>query len=266
VKQLVIFDKSRFLGHLDGEEKELGSRILDIASEAYAENRPAYCDFLDPRGQEIALGIVRGTGSLAYQFGGGYRGAERQCLAIFPDYYPSDRVEIPLAAVDIEGTADFSQVSHRDVLGAVLGCGIRREKIGDVLITGRGAQVVMTPGIVPAVVHNLQAVQEVPVVVSEIDIEQLEAVPKQVKEMKTTVASLRLDAVASAGYGTSRSQMVREIKAGRMKVNWQAVDSPAHGIEVGDVLSVRGRGRLEVAEQLGLTRKGRISLLLKRYI
>ena len=263
---MVIFDKSRFLGHLDGEEKELGSRILDIASESYTENRPAYSDFLDPRGQEIALGIVRGTGSLLYRFGGGYRGAERQRLAIFPDYYPSDRVEIPLAAVSIKGTADFSEVTHRDVLGAVLGCGIKREKIGDVLITGQGAQVIMTPGIVPAVVHNLQAIQKVPVLVSEIDIEQLEAVPKQLKEIRATVASLRLDAVASAGYGTSRNQMVREIKAGKVKVDWKSVDNPAYGIEVGDILSIRGRGRLEVAQQLGLTRKGRISLLLKRYI
>ncbi|NMB12449.1 MAG: photosystem II S4 domain protein [Firmicutes bacterium] len=263
---MVIFDKSRFLGHLDGEEKELGSRILDIASESYTENRPAYSDFLDPRGQEIALGIVRGTGSLLYRFSGGYRGAERQRLAIFPDYYPSDRVEIPLAAVSIKGTADFSEVTHRDVLGAVLGCGIKREKIGDVLITGQGAQVIMTPGIVPAVVHNLQAIQKVPVLVSEIDIEQLEAVPKQLKEIRATVASLRLDAVASAGYGTSRNQMVREIKAGKVKVDWKSVDNPAYGIEVGDILSIRGRGRLEVAQQLGLTRKGRISLLLKRYI
>ncbi|NMB45879.1 MAG: photosystem II S4 domain protein [Firmicutes bacterium] len=261
-----MFDKTRFLGHLDGDEREQGSRILDLASEAYTENRPAYSDFLDPRGQEIAVGIVRGVGSLNYQLSGGYRGAERQRLAIFPDYYPLDGVEIPLAAIDIDGTADFSHVAHRDVLGAVLGCGIKREKTGDVLMTGRGAQVIMIPEIVPAVVHNLQAVQKVPVFVAEIDLEQLEAVPKRVKEIRATVASLRLDAVASAGYGTSRSQMAREIRGGKVKVDWKPIDNPAHGIEVGDVVSIRGRGRLEVAEQLGLTRKGRISVLLKRYI
>jgi len=263
---VIVFDKSRFLGHLDGEEKELGSRILDIASLAYGENRPAYYDFLDPRGQEIALGIVRGIDSFAYRFGGGYRGAERQRLAIFPDYYPSERVEIPLAAVNIEGTADFSEVTHRDVLGAVLGCGIRRDKTGDILLTQNRAQMIMTPEIVPVVIHHLQAVQKVPVVVAEIDLDQLEAAPIAVKEIKATVASLRLDAVASAGYGTSRSQMVREIRAGKVKVDWKPVDNPARGIEVGDVISLRGRGRLEVAQELGLTRKGRINLLLKRYI
>ncbi|NLJ69563.1 MAG: photosystem II S4 domain protein [Firmicutes bacterium] len=254
------------MSHLEGEEREAGGRILDIAARAYTENEPAYSDFLDPRGQEIAVGIVRGVGSLAYYFSGGYRGAERQRLAVFPDYYPRERVEMPLAAVNIDGAGEFSQVGHRDVLGAVLGCGIRRDKIGDIILTGQGAQVVMTPEIVPAVVHNLQAVQRVPVYVAEIDLEQLEAASQQVKEIRATVASLRLDAVAGAGFGTSRSQMVRDIKGGKVRVNWKPVENPARSIEIGDVISIRGKGRLEVAEQLGLTRKGRISLLLRRYI
>ncbi len=263
---MVVFDKDHFLSHLEGEERQLGSRILDIAAQAYTQNEPAYSDFLDPRGQEIAVSIVRGVGSLAYQSYGGFRGAERQRLAVFPDYYPRERVEIPLAAVNLDGAGDFSQVGHRDVLGAVLGCGIRREKIGDIILTEHGAQVVMTPEMVPAVVHNLQAVQKLPVYVTEIDLEQLQPVAQQVREIRATVASLRLDAVASAGFGTSRSQMVRDIKAGKVKVNWKAVENPARSIEVGDVISVRGKGRLEVAEKLGVTRKGRMNLLLRRYI
>lgn len=262
---LAILDKSRFVGHLEGSEKELGLRILDLASQAYERNEPTYSDFLDPRGQEIAVGIVRGTGFLAYRLDGGYRGAERQRLAVYPDYYPGERVDIPLGAVNIEGTTEFVGVSHRDFLGAVLGCGIRREKTGDILLTDRGAQVILAPEIMPVITSQLQAVQKVPVVVEEIDLEQLEAAPLHVKEIRTTVASLRLDAVASAGFGTSRSQMLREIKAGHVKVNWKSVDSPAYGIKVSDILSIRGRGRVEVAEELGVTRRGRISLLLKRY-
>ncbi len=263
---MIIFDKARFVGHLDGDEQDIGIRVLDIASEAYEGNRPAYTDFLDPRGQEIAVGIVRGTNCLAYYSDGGYPTAERQRLAIFPDYFPRERVEVPLAALDIEGTTEFVGVTHRDFLGSVLGCGIKREKVGDIILTHRGAQVVLTPEMVPAVISSLQAVQRTPVLVRSIELEQLEAAPRQVKELRATVASMRLDAVASAGFGTSRTQMLKEIKGGKVRVNWKPVDSPAHGIQTNDVLSIRGRGRVEVAEQLGLTRKGRINLLLKRYI
>ncbi|NMB25023.1 MAG: photosystem II S4 domain protein [Firmicutes bacterium] len=263
---MIIFDKARFVGHLEGDERDVGIRILDIASQAYEGNRPEYTDFLDPRGQEIAVGIVRGTNCLSYHLDGGYPTAERCRLAVFPDYFPRERVEIPLAALDIEGTTEFVGVTHRDFLGSVLGCGVRREKVGDIILTDQGAQVVLTPEMVSAVANSLQAVQRTPVFVRSIELEQLEAAPRQVKELRVTVASMRLDAVASAGFGTSRTQMLKEIKGGKVRVNWKPVDSPAHGIRPNDVLSIRGRGRVEVADQLGLTRKGRINLLLKRYI
>lgn len=261
-----ILDKKRLLGHLQEDEKELGTRILDVASQAYRNNEPAYTDFLDPRGQEIAEGIIRGIGSLDYRWDGGYRGAERRRGAIYPDYYLTELLEIPLTAVAVEGNFEFMEVGQRDFLGAVLSCGIRREKVGDVLLTSRGGQVVLAPEVLPAVLYGLEAVHRVPVQVREIDLEQLEVVPRQVREIKTTVASLRLDAVASSGFGTSRTRMARDIKAQKVKVNWQVVDNPAHSVAVGDILSMRGRGRVEIAGKLGETRKGRISLLLKRYI
>ena len=82
-----MFDKTRFLGHLDGDEEEQGSRILDLASEAYTENRPAYSDFLDPRGQRDSCRHC-GSRLIELPVERGYPGAERQRLAIFPDYYP----------------------------------------------------------------------------------------------------------------------------------------------------------------------------------
>ncbi|NLK08287.1 MAG: photosystem II S4 domain protein [Firmicutes bacterium] len=263
---MIIFDKDRFLGHLDGQEKETGSRILDLAAQAYEGNKPAYSDFLNPREQEIATGIVRGTDFLAYYFDGGYSTAERRRLAVFPNYFPRERIEVPLKALAVTGTAEFTGVTHRDFLGAVLGCGIRREKVGDIILTDRGAQIVLAPEVAVSVENTLQSVQRVPAIANPIELEQLDVAPKQIKEIRTTVASMRLDAVAGAGFGTSRTQMVREIKRGTVRVNWQPVENPAQEIQEGDILSIRGRGRVEVAEQMGLTRKGRIHLLLQRYI
>ena len=98
-----------------------------------------------------------------------------------------------------------------------------------------------------------------------IDEEQLAVEPERIKEIRSTVASLRVDAVAAAGYGTSRTKMAREIKAERLKVNWKVISDPAHPVEEGDILSLRGRGRLVVQEVHGKTRKGRINILLHRY-
>src|SRR5690606_1875166 len=82
--------------------------------------------------------------------------------------------------------------------------------------------------------------------VEVVDLERLDAPPESVKEAMATVPSLRLDAVASSGFGLSRSKMANHIRAGRVKVNWQVVDSPSHLVKPGDVISIPGRGKVLV--------------------
>ena len=80
------------------------------------------------------------------------------------------------------------------------------------------------------------------------------------------MASLRLDAIAAAGYGMSRTRMADDIVAAKVKINWQEAKSPSQAVKVGDVISMRGRGRVEVVEIPGQTKKGRYSILLRRFI
>ena len=127
-----------------------------------------------------------------------------------------------------------------------------------------GAQVILAKEIEEYVLTHLSQVGAVPVAAAPIDPEQLNVQPQRVKEVKTTVASLRLDAVAGAGFGVSRTKMVREIKAERVKVNWKVVSAPDYQVGFGDTISMRGRGRVVVSEIKGTTKKGRLSLVLQR--
>ena len=86
------------------------------------------------------------------------------------------------------------------------------------------------------------------------------------KEISATVASLRVDSIAAAGFGTSRSRAAADIEADKLKLNWQSVKNVSQAVKEGDVISLRGRGRLEVAEVRGQTKKGRVGVLLKRYL
>ena len=98
---------------------------------------------------------------------------------------------------------------------------------------------------------------------------ELDEIPpreQKVKEIRTTVASMRLDVIAAAGFGTSRSKMANEIDVDKVKVNWKDVKSSSQAIKEGDIISIRGRGRVEVAEVRGTTKKGRINLVLRRFI
>lgn len=260
-------DKQKLLSHLQGEQEQaVGIAVLEAARLAWETNRPQVTGFFDPYEQRVAKSVLSGIPEVAHLTFGGYRQAERARVVVYPQFYLTETIESPVRVLDVAGSFGFVDVKHGDFLGAVLGTGLKREMIGDVIITERGCQVVVAEEVTDYLQQNLERVHEVPVTVVEIDEEQISVEPERVKEIKTTVASMRLDAIAASGFGTSRTRMAREIKSERVKVNWKVVSNPSQEIAAGDVVSIRGRGRVIVAEVRGETRKGRTSLLLQRLL
>ncbi len=249
----------------NNEEKQIVARCLDLAEQVFADVLPKCGLFLNPKEQELCETVWRQIDGIIYRFEGGFRGAERKRGIVLPDFYGSDPVDTKISAVLIQGKLP-SDISHRDFLGSILGTGVDRNRIGDILVVDGGAQVVLDRDITSYILQNLTKVGSNNVDVSEIDLEQIVTGEERIKEIRTTVSSLRLDAVAAAGFGMSRTAMAREIKAGRVKLNWSEVNSPSEDVKEGDVLSIRGRGRVEIAEAGGTTRKGRIHLSLRRLL
>lgn len=260
-------DRDKLLSHLEtAEERAIGARLVDLAERALRDDKPVATDFLDPLGVQIAQSVLGSIPEISYKAYGGYAKAERRRLLIFPEYEDVEELEEPVAAVEIRVDSKFEQLGHRDCLGSILGTGLERDKVGDIIVIKGGFQAVVAAEIADFLVANLRRVGRAPAYVEPIDLEQLAVAPERVKEIKATVASMRLDAVASTGFGVSRTRMAREIKAERVKLNWKVVRDPAHEVQQGDTLSIRGRGRVVVEEVQGTTRKGRIGVLLKRYI
>lgn len=260
-------DRVRLLGHLETpEERAIGARLADLAERALRDDKPVASDFLDPLGIQIAQSVLGSIPEVSYKAYGGHAKAERRRLLIFPEYENVEAMEEPVAAIEIRVDSKFDQPGHRDCLGSILGTGLEREKVGDIIVVDGGFQAIVAVEVVDFLLTALDRVGRAPVTVQVIDLEQLAVEPERVKEIKATVASLRLDAVASAGFGVSRTRMAREIKAERVKLNWKVTRDPAREIQQGDTLSIRGRGRVVVEEVQGTTRKGRIGVLLKRYM
>ena len=248
------------------EERVLAASIIDKAEKALETHHFTLTDFLDPSQQNLAISLLQQIDEITYLFSGGFPGAERKRIIILPSYYLAEVGDEGVAALQIEGNFKYNSVNHRDYLGSILGSGVRREKLGDLLIIDNGCQVVVAEEIMEYLLLHLDKVSKVNVKVKEIDLDELQAKPEKVKEVKTTVASLRLDAVASSGFGISRSKMAKEIEAERVKVNWKVVASPSYTVKLEDIISIRGKGRVMIDEIKGETKKGRIGLILKRYI
>lgn len=248
------------------ENREEMARIIDQAEQSLRTWEVVVTDFLSPRVlAEVQLRFRRLT-ELVFISWGGYPQAERQRLAIARAEIPLDLSQVNLAALDIAGNFLFDTASHRDFLGAILGTGIVREKVGDILPLGdRGAQAIVVPELVEFLQTALVQVRSVPVKTQPLDLSELKIRPPQKKELTTVEASLRLDAIASAGFGVSRSKMAEVISGGNVQVNWKEITQTSHNVQSGDLITYRGKGRLEVGE-IVVTKKERYRVQLTRYL
>jgi RNA-binding protein YlmH len=248
-----------------GEDAELAARLVDLAEGAIRLRRFKISEFLDPHGLSIAETIAAHHRTVKLQVDGGYQGAERVKAAFVAEDFPG-RPDYSISALAVTVDVRYYQISHRDVLGALMGLGIKREIVGDIITSGQGCQIICDSSMAGFISQNLTKIGAAPAEIAPLDLGEIAPKEERVKEIRATVASLRLDSVAAAGFGTSRSQMAEEIAADKVKVNWQDAKNAAQTIKAGDILSMRGRGRVEVCEVLGQTKKGRTSIFLKRFI
>ncbi len=248
------------------ENRDSVARVIDQAEQAIKTWEVILTDFLSPPElAEIQLSFSRLT-EVQLVAWGGYPQAERQRIAIARSEIPLDQSQVAVIALDIAGNFLFDTATHRDFLGAMLGTGIVREKTGDVIVLGeRGAQVVVVPELTEFLEINLNQVRSVPVKTQRIDLSELKVREPKKKELTTVEASLRLDAIASAGFGMSRSKMVDLIDGGDVRVNWKEVTQASSQVKSGDLIAIRSKGRLEVGE-IAVTKKDRYRVQLIRYM
>lgn len=248
------------------ENREEITRLLDKAEQAIKTWEVAVTDFFAPPVLAEVQQLFGRLTEIEFISWGGYPQAERQRLGIARSEIPLDVSQIPVAVLDIAGNFLFDPATHRDFLGAILGTGIVRDKVGDLIVLGeRGAQVIVVPEMVEFLTTSLLQVRSVSVKTQQIDLSELKIRPPQKKELTTVEASLRLDAIASAGFGISRSKMTETIAAGNVRVNWKEITQPSYNVQAGDLIVLRGKGRLEVGE-ISVTKKQRYRVQLTKYI
>lgn len=248
------------------EDRAVLSRLFDCGDRALNQWEVQTSDFLSPPELQGAQQIFSQFTEVQILPWGGYDQAERQRLAIARVEIPLTSTEIPLAALEVIGNFLFDAANHRDFLGALLGTGLERAKVGDLIMLGeKGAQAIVVPELVSYLELHLNQVRSVPVKTRQIPLTDLKIRPPQVKELATVEASLRLDAIASAGFGMSRSKMVDLINGDDVRVNWKTISQPSYQLKTGDLVAIRGKGRLAIGEIM-VTKKERYRVQLTKYV
>ena len=252
--------------HLNPEEERFADRMDDLFQLCRQKNIPRFSTFLDERQQKIAQMVSLRYPQSVHCFFGGYEGAQRQMLGVFPDYMEPSQEAFPLVGV----TATYRQAdspTHRDFLGALMALMIKREAIGDlVLIPQEGKAVLfLSQPVAPLVLEELRKV-------GKVGIQLQEGIPENLTRQESfqlvsgTVLSPRLDAVLSVVLPLSREKATQLIRQGKVSVNHEETLTPTRHLQEGDLLSVRGFGRFQLDAFGAVSKKGRLHITCKKFV
>lgn len=237
--------------------KYINEKISDKIEQFYKSGKASVTNFLDP--SEI-VSVMHEVKFVEHCIWGGVEEAERKIIIIGEEIVEPDNQDF-LSVIRLKSESSFS---HRSVLGSVLGLGIKREMIGDIFIKENLCDIIVVKNIAEYIINNLKFVGRDKVLISEILFSEILVPENTAKEIKTTVSSLRVDAVISAGFGISREKSAALIKGEGVKLNHILIKSAVKTVHSGDLISVRGKGRIEIIEVGGTSKSGRIKLILAR--
>ena len=248
------------------EDRVLLAKIWDKINAGMRKNIPANTAFLTLREIDMCRYLFGNQEGL-FPFGG-FEGAERQMLVYLPEYLEKDTLfaeDSPL--VCLQATFfDGDTPSHRDFLGALMGAGIARETIGDICVGKGQCDFFVTAEIAPYILQNFTGAGRTKVHLEQIPLSEVSVPEPETKEIRDTVASVRLDSIISSGFRIGRSAAAQYISAGKAAIDGLPCEKPDKIVEEGAKISVRGLGKIKLKNINGQTKKGRISVVIDRYI
>ncbi|MDF2923996.1 MAG: RNA-binding protein [Paenibacillaceae bacterium] len=252
--------------HFNDDEKAFVDKAWDWIKRAEDHHAVKRTDFLDPRQCHI-LTTLANRADVHVRQDGGYEGAERKRAVITPDYRDPAAEEIGIKVLAVTSAdSRFNSLDHGDFMGAILSLGIKRDRIGDIHVIGHACHILVAEEIAEYFSMNLTQVHRVGVSTTLLPLAGLTTAQVQLEEMGLSVASLRLDGIASDVWRLSRAKILLPIKAGRCKLNWKAEEDPSRLLKEGDVVSLQGFGRFKVLEIEGVTKKGRMRVRVGKYV
>ncbi|MGI5888800.1 MAG: RNA-binding protein [Oscillospiraceae bacterium] len=248
------------------KEDEFIRRLEDLSGRAASRSVVTHTQFLTPAEQYRLSKWLQGRADVQCVTGCGVEGCERNAAFFLPGWMDPADLDYSeyIGAVIIK--AGFGEPGHRDYMGSILGLGIKREWLGDIIIDGSTASVLSMNPVSETLVSELTHVSRYGVRVRKAELSEIKPPEKKTKEMTFTVVSPRFDAVLSGVFGISRTLAEKQIRAGLASLNYEICMKPDAEVREGAVISLKGKGKAVMKEAGGKSRKGRTVLTFSKYV
>ena len=254
------------------EDKMCLAQVLDKIEIATTKEKLVSTDFLDMYQVSLVENFLKKIQYTNYQLYGGYEDAERKILIAYPEKYNQNMIEknytklLKIVRIKLEED-EQGKYTHRNYLGGIVKLGLKREKVGDILVEKEGADIITVSDFAEILKQELPSLTRFEN--SKIEIEEITKIkPKEVKveEISIIVPSLRLDNIVSDLARTSRSKASQIIAQERVFINGKNETKVSKQVKLNDIITIRGKGRFIVKAFTGTTRSGRTVVLIEKYV
>ena len=245
------------------------SRIEDRIAQCRDGYYVTSTGLLDSHEQALARAASRNAAGVRTIMYGGYEDAERRMLVCVPSDIPmsdEEAVEGLLTVVRVTKPAISRELSHRDYLGSMLGLGIDRSVTGDILVRSDGADIIVLPEIAEFLLREYEEVGRTHVRTAAVPLSELIIPEAHTQVIRDTVPSARLDSIVSSAFKLPRSKAAEAIRGGIVSVDHIECLKPDARVEEGQTLVLRGKGKAILRELGGESKKGRIWIVIERFI
>ena len=256
-------DKNYFLNSINCEDKNLVSSIFNKIQIAEKTNKIIFTnEFLSPDLWN-QVSAVCDNYKIKIFANGVFKDADRRMIS-FSNY--EEPISFPISLLKISNKSKFSKLNHKDYLGAIMSLGIKREKLGDLIIEDTVGYAPVCSDISDYIINNLNTIANCPCEVIEYDYTLKELPERKFEERIVISTSLRLDGIVSAICNISRNSSMELISSGKILVNYFQCLKKDKIIKISDTLTIRGYGKFKLAAILGSTQKDRLKIVIKQYI
>lgn len=253
------------------EELKLQKRLSELSNISYQRGIAVFSDFLNLNELNILHITPKHMFRVPYQLYGGHAYAERQMVSFLPDALYMSEIDnkdgYPISLIQVTPLhfKYTEELTHRDYLGAVLNLGIDRSKIGDIIVLEHEAVIFVQQHLADFIADELVRVRHTTVQAKLIPACEFDYTPAY-KEIKSTVASVRLDSILSLAFPMSRTKMTKLIEGAKVYVNGKLITTNSYQVKDDDIISVRGLGKLAYRGMGAATKKGRYYVTVHKYI
>ena len=246
------------------EEKILLARGEDTVRLASKQYSVKTLGFLTPA-EAVFLGKnIKAPLDVKIMFYGGYEECERTLFIAMPEFFEEEYKE-EISVLEITGR-NINELSHRDFLGSLMGLGVERKTVGDILVYEDRAYVFILKDMEDYILENVDKIGRHGVKIRSVMPDELVLPEKKTEEITGPVSTPRLDAVVALCTRLSRGKASELIETEKVSVNWEVKNHISTMLNEGDLLSVRGYGRFKLDKINGLSRKGRTHITIQKYI